>query len=103
MASYPSLQSVVWVQEEPQNMGARSIMEARIAWILPEGVGYEYIGRPLRAAPSEGYPSAHLAQQSWIVRRALQVPDPEPAGAAGSEQVEDSVVATTSTAPGGTA
>ena len=76
MASYPNLETVVWVQEEPQNMGARAIMEARIAWILPDGVGYEYVGRPLRAAPSEGYPAAHLAQQGWIVRKALQVPEP---------------------------
>jgi len=94
MTSYPSLETVVWAQEEPQNMGARSVMEARIAWILPDRVGYEYVGRPLRAAPSEGYPAAHLAQQSWIVRKALGVPEPareEPAG---------SVEATSTTDPG---
>lgn len=73
-------------------MGARSIMEARLAYVMPEGVEYEYIGRPLRASPSEGYPAAHLAQQSWIVRRALEVPDPprkEPSGGVAETSTTD--------------
>jgi 2-oxoglutarate dehydrogenase E1 component len=73
MESYPNLQSVVWAQEEPKNMGARGVMEPRIAWILPEGVGYEYEGRQLRASPGEGYNAAHRAEQSRIVRAALGV------------------------------
>ncbi len=94
MASYPSLETVVWAQEEPQNMGARSVMEARIAWILPDRVGYEYVGRPLRAAPSEGYPAAHLAQQGWIVHKALGVPEPA------HEEPVESVEATSTSDPG---
>jgi 2-oxoglutarate decarboxylase len=73
MASYPNLKTVVWAQEEPKNMGARAIMEARIAWILPDGVGYEYEGRQLRASPGEGYSAAHRAEQTRIVRAALGV------------------------------
>jgi 2-oxoglutarate dehydrogenase E1 component len=73
MSGYPSLEEVVWAQEEPQNMGARSVMEARLRSILPDGVEYEYIGRPLRASPGEGYPPAHLAMQSRIVRAALKL------------------------------
>ncbi|HEV2076139.1 MAG TPA: multifunctional oxoglutarate decarboxylase/oxoglutarate dehydrogenase thiamine pyrophosphate-binding subunit/dihydrolipoyllysine-residue succinyltransferase subunit, partial [Thermoleophilaceae bacterium] len=89
MASYPSLETVVWAQEEPQNMGPRSVMEARLRAILPEGVGYEYVGRPLRASPGEGYPPAHLAMQSRIVRGALGLD--EPAG----ERAEGSALRTT--------
>jgi 2-oxoglutarate dehydrogenase E1 component len=73
MASYPNLKTVVWAQEEPKNMGARAIMEPRIAWILPDGVGYEYEGRQLRASPGEGYNAAHRAEQTRIVRAALGV------------------------------
>ena len=73
MASYPNLKSVVWAQEEPKNMGARSIMEPRLAWILPEGIGYEYEGRQLRASPGEGYTAAHRAEQARIVRAALGI------------------------------
>ena len=38
MASYPNLEQVVWVQEEPRNMGARAFMRVRMDKILPEGV-----------------------------------------------------------------
>ena len=69
--SYPSLEKVVWVQEEPRNMGARAFMRRRMAKILPEGIGYDYVGRQLRASQSEGYAAAHKKEQSRIVRVAL--------------------------------
>ena len=74
MESYPALETVVWVQEEPRNMGARAIMEPRIAGVVPQGVRYEYEGRTFRASPGEGYPAAHTTEQSRIVREALDVP-----------------------------
>jgi multifunctional 2-oxoglutarate metabolism enzyme len=73
MASYPSLKRVVWVQEEPRNMGARAFMRRRMAGILPHGVSYDYVGRQLRAAPGEGYSAAHKKEQSRIVRVALDL------------------------------
>jgi 2-oxoglutarate dehydrogenase E1 component len=72
MGSYPSLRQVVWVQEEPRNMGARLVMEPRLHFILPEGIEYEYVGRQLRASPGEGYSAAHQAEQDRIVREAFQ-------------------------------
>ncbi len=73
MAGYPSLERVVWVQEEPRNMGARGFMRRRMAKILPEGVAYDYVGRQLRASPGEGYASAHKKEQARIVRVALDL------------------------------
>jgi 2-oxoglutarate decarboxylase len=73
MESYPRLDTVVWAQEEPKNMGARATMEPRLAWILPDRVTYEYVGRQLRASPGEGYSAAHRAEQQRIVRSALGV------------------------------
>ncbi len=64
---YPNLQEVVWVQEEPRNMGARAHMSPRLMQILPEHLAYGYIGRPERASPGEGYPAAHIAEQNRIV------------------------------------
>ena len=57
--SYPNLEEVVWVQEEPRNMGARAYMSPRLLQILPEQLQFGYIGRPERAASGEGYPVAH--------------------------------------------
>ena len=69
--SYPNLEEVVWVQEEPRNMGARAHMFPRLMQILPESLKFGYIGRPERASPGEGYPAAHVAEQSRIVETAL--------------------------------
>jgi 2-oxoglutarate dehydrogenase E1 component len=71
VGSYPRLEELVWVQEEPQNMGAWRAIRHRLEEALAENVGLRYVGRPWRASPSEGYPTAHLKEQDRIVRTAL--------------------------------
>jgi 2-oxoglutarate dehydrogenase E1 component len=68
VASYPNLKEVIWAQEEPQNMGAWRTIRHRLE---APGVPLSYVGRPWRASPSEGYPTAHLREQDRIVRAAL--------------------------------
>jgi 2-oxoglutarate dehydrogenase E1 component len=74
VASYPHLAEVVWAQEEPQNMGPWRAIRHRLEENLPQGVRLRYVGRPWRASPSEGYPTAHLREQDRIVREALGSP-----------------------------
>ncbi|MBV9820299.1 MAG: multifunctional oxoglutarate decarboxylase/oxoglutarate dehydrogenase thiamine pyrophosphate-binding subunit/dihydrolipoyllysine-residue succinyltransferase subunit [Solirubrobacterales bacterium] len=69
--TYPNLREVVWVQEEPRNMGARAFMSPRLLQVLPEHLQFGYIGRPERAASGEGYPIAHATEQKRIVSAAL--------------------------------
>jgi 2-oxoglutarate dehydrogenase E1 component len=72
ISAYPKLAEVVWAQEEPQNMGAWRTIRHRLEAPLKEaGVPLSYAGRPWRASPSEGYPTAHLREQDRIVRAAL--------------------------------
>jgi 2-oxoglutarate dehydrogenase E1 component len=71
IASYPNLEEVVWAQEEPQNMGAWRSIRHRLEEARPRHVPLRYVGRPWRASPSEGYPTAHLREQDRIVREAL--------------------------------
>jgi 2-oxoglutarate dehydrogenase E1 component len=71
--AYPSLRELVWVQEEPQNMGPFRAIRHRLEDAKPAGVPLLYVGRPWRASPSEGYPTAHLREQDRIVRAALAV------------------------------
>jgi 2-oxoglutarate dehydrogenase E1 component len=73
LGSYPNLQEVVWVQEEPRNMGARAHMFPRLMQIMPEHIRFGYIGRPERASPGEGYPAAHIAEQNRIVTTAIDL------------------------------
>jgi multifunctional 2-oxoglutarate metabolism enzyme len=73
---YPNLEEVVWVQEEPRNMGARAHMGPRLMQILPEHLRYGYVGRPERASTGEGYPAAHVIEQSRILETALDATRP---------------------------
>ncbi len=76
VASYPKLHEVVWVQEEPRNMGPRAFMSPRLLQILPAHLQFGYVGRPERAASGEGYPVAHAHEQSRIVSTALDLGQP---------------------------
>ncbi len=76
VASYPQLREVVWVQEEPRNMGARAFMSPRLLQVLPEHLQFGYIGRPERAASGEGYPIAHATEQNRIVATAVDLAQP---------------------------
>jgi 2-oxoglutarate dehydrogenase E1 component len=71
VGAYPSLREIVWVQEEPQNMGAWRTIRHRLE---APGKPIRFVGRPWRASPSEGYPTAHLLEQDRIVREALAPP-----------------------------
>ncbi len=72
LEAYPNLRRVTWVQEEPMNMGARAHVRRRLVKRLPNGITeVEYVGRPYRASPSEGYGGAHAVEQERIVREAL--------------------------------
>ena len=72
IAGYPNLKEIVWVQEEPQNMGAWKVTSRRMPELVPDGVEFRYVGRPQRASPSEGYPPAHRSEQERIVLTALE-------------------------------
>jgi 2-oxoglutarate dehydrogenase E1 component len=73
LAGYPNLRELVWVQEEPQNMGPFRAIRHRLEEAKPESAALLYVGRPWRASPSEGYPTAHLREQDRIVRAALGI------------------------------
>ncbi len=76
MARYPNLREVLWVQEEPRNMGARAHMFPRLMQIMPEQMHFGYVGRPERASPGEGYPAAHIDEQNRIVTTAIDLRQP---------------------------
>ena len=71
LEQYPSVEDVVWAQEEPQNMGAWSYVSPRLRAATGNALTLRYVGRPERASPAEGYESAHKAEQARIVAEAL--------------------------------
>jgi 2-oxoglutarate dehydrogenase E1 component len=47
-------------------------VEPKLRELAAAGVEVSYVGRPERASPAEGYPAAHAAEQSRILREALE-------------------------------
>ena len=69
---YPNLREVVWLQEEPANMGARKWVVPQLEELAPDGVTVRYVSRPERSSPAEGYPAAHKMEQHLLVTEALE-------------------------------
>jgi 2-oxoglutarate dehydrogenase E1 component len=68
---YPNLREIVWVQEEPRNMGPQKFMLPQLRDLVPDTVTLRAIARPERSSPAEGYPAAHQAEQARIVAAAF--------------------------------
>ncbi|KAB7671130.1 2-oxoglutarate dehydrogenase E1 component [Bacillus sp. B1-b2] len=68
---FPSLEEVLWVQEEPKNMGAWTFMEPRLEKLTSPLVKVEYVGRRRRSSPAEGDPNVHRKDQARIIEEAL--------------------------------
>jgi 2-oxoglutarate dehydrogenase E1 component len=87
---YPNLREVVWVQEEPQNMGAWFFVEPRLRALLGDELPVRYIGKPARPSPAQGSARFHKEEHAAIVREAFQIQGSDD-GRAGAQQVRDSV------------
>jgi 2-oxoglutarate dehydrogenase E1 component len=69
---YPLTAEVVWVQEEPRNMGPWRFMQERLDPMLAEsGRNAFYVGRKPSASPATGSYKRHLQEQSDIIEGAL--------------------------------
>jgi 2-oxoglutarate dehydrogenase E1 component len=71
IATYPNVKKIVWVQEEPKNMGARAFVRRRLLESKKAGFDMGYVGRGYRASTSEGYAGQHVVEQERIVTNAL--------------------------------
>ena len=68
---YPHLKEIVWVQEEPRNMGPQKFMLPQLRELVPPAIMLRAIARPERSSPAEGYPAAHQVEQARIVTAAF--------------------------------
>jgi 2-oxoglutarate dehydrogenase E1 component len=69
---YQDVQDVIWLQEEPRNMGAWPFVEPRLRKLLGDRFELRYVGRPERASPAEGWAEAHAAEQRRIISEILE-------------------------------
>ncbi|MBB3111269.1 2-oxoglutarate dehydrogenase E1 component [Paenibacillus phyllosphaerae] len=71
ISRFPNLKEIVWVQEEPQNMGAWNYMQPRLNARAPKGVSVRYNGRPKRSSPATGFSEVHQAEHQRLVAGAF--------------------------------
>lgn len=72
--SYPELEQITWVQEEPQNMGAWTFVRSRLEALAGE-IPCHYVGRPPSSSPAEGSHAWHVSNQEALVHDAFGADD----------------------------
>jgi 2-oxoglutarate dehydrogenase complex dehydrogenase (E1) component-like enzyme len=68
---YPANAELVWVQEEPRNMGAWSFVAERL-----DGRALRYAGRPESASPATGSHKRHAQEQAEFIEDAFAANSP---------------------------
>ena len=58
---------LVWVQEEPKNMGAWSYINMRI------NMDFDVISRRISASPATGFSKVHKEEQETLVKQAFEI------------------------------
>ena len=71
MAKYPSLNQLVWCQEEPENQGAWYAKHHRLAQLIGKGQSLSVVSRPASSSPAVGYAAKHAIQQKAVIDAAL--------------------------------
>jgi 2-oxoglutarate dehydrogenase E1 component len=83
--AHPEAHEIVWVQEEPENMGALSFVMPRLRRLVKSMNGPERhvlsVKRSAAASPATGSPKAHEIEQKSLVEFALSHGLAEKAGA----------------------
>lgn len=71
---YPNVREIVWVQEEPHNMGAWRYVEPYLAAHANTNVAVGVISRPDRSSPATGFWDWYIAEQERITVEASRLP-----------------------------
>jgi 2-oxoglutarate decarboxylase len=71
LQQFPDATEIVWVQEEPRNMGAWPFLHERLAGLLRSNQTLRYVGRPISASPATGSHHRHAEQQKALIEAAL--------------------------------
>jgi 2-oxoglutarate dehydrogenase E1 component len=71
LARYPNATRVVWVQEEPANMGAWTFVRERVQALLPPKAKLAYAGRPAAASPAVGSARVHRLELDAFLHAAF--------------------------------
>jgi 2-oxoglutarate dehydrogenase E1 component len=71
LARYPGAVEVVWLQEEPENMGAWSFVHARLHRLLRDRYTLHHVSRAESASPATGSGALHQLEQVGLLEQAI--------------------------------
>jgi 2-oxoglutarate dehydrogenase E1 component len=73
LEQYKNMRDLVWVQEEPENMGAWTFLRPYLEELIDNRVPIHYIGRKCNSSPAEGSAAWHNIRQDAIIHQAFNV------------------------------
>jgi 2-oxoglutarate dehydrogenase E1 component len=71
LAGVPGGTPVLWVQEEPKNMGAWNYINREFTGLLRGSFPWECVSRPLAASPATGSATRHKHEQAQLMNEAF--------------------------------
>jgi 2-oxoglutarate dehydrogenase E1 component len=71
LGRYPNASEVVWLQEEPENMGPWTFVHGRLHRILRDDYSLRHVSRPESGSPATGTHAIHVQEQAMILSKAI--------------------------------
>jgi 2-oxoglutarate dehydrogenase E1 component len=71
LETFPNVEELVWVQEEPKNQGAFRFVQAQ--WLELTGNALGYVGRPESPSPAVGSTRIHAQEQGRLIADAIGI------------------------------
>ncbi|MGQ0616490.1 MAG: multifunctional oxoglutarate decarboxylase/oxoglutarate dehydrogenase thiamine pyrophosphate-binding subunit/dihydrolipoyllysine-residue succinyltransferase subunit [Acidimicrobiia bacterium] len=71
VASYPEAAEIVWLQEEPENMGPWNFVEGRLRRAFGDDYEVRHVSRPESGSPATGSHAVHTQEQEQILEAAV--------------------------------
>jgi 2-oxoglutarate dehydrogenase E1 component len=68
---YPSLDEVVWLQEEPENMGAWNYVHGLLHRVLRDRAALRHVSRPVSGSPATGSSIIHQLELLDMMDRSV--------------------------------
>ncbi|MCC6498896.1 MAG: 2-oxoglutarate dehydrogenase E1 component [Anaerolineales bacterium] len=71
LGEYPNVERIIWVQEEPFNMGAWNYLRPLLRELTGDRLPLHYVGRPESSSPSEGSSTLYRINQQSLIEQAF--------------------------------
>jgi 2-oxoglutarate dehydrogenase E1 component len=71
LAEYPNAERLIWVQEEPLNMGAWNYLRPHLRLLVEDRLTLHYVGRPESSSPAEGSTTLYRINQRSLIEQAF--------------------------------